>query len=627
MTGLLADFYPLAAIATTPQGYRCLSSLATEKEVTLWIPTHLGEKVALIATVDHIRVFEGSLADHLQRIWPQQRGIIFAMATGAIIRLIAPLLSNKHTDPAIIAMAENGDWVISLTGGHYRGGDRLARMIAAHGGAEPVLTGAANGRDYLALDCLGRPFGWRKGMGAWTALSAALARGENIAIYQESGSTLWQSTYPPDQPLDICPLPFPEELAGPSIWITHRNIQPSSSHSPIAVWHPRTLWLGIGCERGTSLRVLQQAIQKNLATAGLSEAAISGVASLDIKGDEAAILALCQENNWPLRLFRSEQLDEIRVPNPSPVVAAEVGTASVAEAAAILAADSGMLILPKQIHRLSGEPGAATLAIAQSEEEYTGRQGKLWLVGMGPGALSQLTQAARTAIIGADVLIGYGLYLDLLAPLQRPGQIMEAYAITQERERAQRAIALAEWGLTVAVISSGDAGIYGMAGLVLELLQTQGWNGQDPSVEIFPGVSALQAAAARVGTPLMHDFCAISLSDRLTPWPVIRKRLEASAQADFVVALYNPRSRDRQHQLVDAQEIFQQHRPRDTPVALVRSAYRPDETIHLTTLGDFNPESVDMFTLVLIGNASSCQYHHWFITPRGYIMQTEGAKS
>lgn len=625
MTQLFADFYPLVGIATTRQGYACLSSLAMEREMTLWLPQALKDEILAPDFLEHspdsIQFFEGSLREHLHQLWPHQRGIIFAMATGAIIRLIATLLVDKHEDPAIIGVAESGAWVISLTGGHYGGGDRLTRMIAAYIGAEAVLTGAANGHGYLALDSLGCKFGWQKGVGAWTALSAALARGEKISIYQESGSRLWQSTYPVEQPLEIVPFPWidlPEPGLGPSLWITHRDIPPSPENSVVALWHPRNLWLGIGCERDTSLRVLQAAIQRTLDTTGLSHGAIAGVASLDLKGDEPAILSLCERHQWPLRLFDAKQLSTVNVPHPSAVVAAEVGTPSVAEAAAILAAAPGTLIVPKRIHRLTGEPGAVTVAISQSEQEYTGRAGKLWLVGMGPGALDQLTHAARTAIMGADVLIGYGLYLDLVAPLKQPGQIVEAYAITQERERAQRAIALAKWGLTVAVISSGDAGIYGMAGLVMELLQAQGWDGQVPGVEIFPGVSALQAAAARVGTPLMHDFCAISLSDRLTPWPVIQKRLEAAAQADFVVALYNPRSRDRQHQLIDAQTIFQQYRPGTTPIALVRSAYRPDETIRLTTLAEFNPEWVDMFTLVLIGNSSSCQYQHWLITPRGY---------
>jgi cobalt-precorrin 5A hydrolase / precorrin-3B C17-methyltransferase len=240
-------------------------------------------------------------------------------------------------------------------------------------------------------------------------------------------------------------------------------------------------------------------------------------------------------------------------------------------------------------------------------------------VGTGPGQLAQITPAAQSAITQADAVIGYSLYMDLLQPLFRPGQILEALPITQERQRAQRAIALAQWGLSVAVVSSGDAGIYGMAGLVLEELQALGWDGQTPSVEMFPGVTALQAAAARVGTPLMHDFCAISLSDLLTPWPVIVRRLTAAAQADFVTAFYNPRSQSRESQLGQAQAIFLAHRAATTPVALVRSAYRQEETITFTTLGELPITEVDMLTVVLIGNQSTRFYAGKMITPRGYL--------
>jgi cobalt-precorrin 5A hydrolase/precorrin-3B C17-methyltransferase len=230
-----------------------------------------------------------------------------------------------------------------------------------------------------------------------------------------------------------------------------------------------------------------------------------------------------------------------------------------------------------------------------------------------------MTPAAKTAVAQADAVIGYSLYIDLIAPVLRPGQIVEALPITQERQRAERAIELAQWGLTVAVVSSGDCGIYGMAGLVLEELRAGGWDGKIPGVQVFPGITALQAAASRVGAPLMHDFCAISLSDLLTPWEVIEKRLVAAAQADFVTALYNPRSQTRTQQLATARAIFLQYRDPDTPVAVVHSAYRQDEQITLTTLEQLLDTPIDMLTTVLIGNQSTRTHGEWMITPRGYL--------
>jgi cobalt-precorrin 5A hydrolase/precorrin-3B C17-methyltransferase len=393
--------------------------------------------------------------------------------------------------------------------------------------------------------------------------------------------------------------------------------------------------------------VIEVAVQQVMKTNHLAEAAIAGVATIDLKADEVGLVEFCRDRDLPLRCFAAADLRSVSVPNPSRVVEAEVGTASVAEAAAILAATGGewgsgkdgegvedggggedgeakrelfpKLWMEKQIVRVEGETGAVTIAIAEAEREWMGRTGRLWLVGTGPGQLDQMTPAAQGAIAAADVVIGYTLYLDLIQPLLRPGQIVEGSPITQERQRAERAIDLARWGLTVAVVSSGDCGIYGMAGLVLEQLQSQGWDGKTPQVQVFPGITALQAAASRVGAPLMHDFCSISLSDLLTPWEMIEKRLTAAAQADFVVAIYNPKSQTRTQQIAIAQEIFLRYRDQQTPVAIVHSAYRPDEQITLSTLEDFLTVPIDMLTVVLIGNQSSRVHANWFITPRGYL--------
>jgi cobalt-precorrin 5A hydrolase/precorrin-3B C17-methyltransferase len=358
----------------------------------------------------------------------------------------------------------------------------------------------------------------------------------------------------------------------------------------------------------------------------LATDAVAGIATLTLKQDEVGLREVCADQDWPMRCFDAEQLSVIPVPNPSDQVAAAVATPSVAEAAALLAAQTvgpeanpASLIAPKQIFRVPDQSGAVTVAIAQSPWEWLGASGHLALIGAGPGALSQMTPAAQAALRDAQVVIGYGLYLDLLESQRRPGQGWEASPITQERQRAQRAIALAQWGLRVAVVSSGDAGIYGMAGLVMEELQAQGWEGQTPSVEVYPGITALQAAAARVGTPLMHDFCAISLSDLLTPWSVIEARLIAAAQADFVTALYNPRSQTRQTHLDTAQRIFLAHRDPNTPVAVVRAAYRPEESIQTSMLEKLHTLEVDMLSLVIIGNQSSRFVHQWMITPRGYL--------
>ncbi|MEM1310396.1 MAG: precorrin-3B C(17)-methyltransferase, partial [Cyanobacteria bacterium P01_H01_bin.153] len=380
---------------------------------------------------------------------------------------------------------------------------------------------------------------------------------------------------------------------------------------------------------------MAQAITAALQSRHLAMGAIAGVASLDLKADEPGLVQLCEERGWPLRFFSSAELRDISVPQPSAMVEQAVGTPSVAEAAAVLAAQhmeqlsveadtepvesaADYLRVTKQVVRDPAQPGAVTVAIAQAQVEFLDRTGHLSLVSTGPGSLDQITPAAKAALSRADAVIGYGLYVELVRPLLRPGQIVEKWPITQEQQRAERAIALADWGLNVAVISSGDCGIYAMAGLVLETLQAQGWDGKTPTVTHYPGISALQAAAARVGAPLMHDFCAISLSDLLTPWPVIERRLRAAAEADFVIALYNPKSQTRTEQIVIAQQLIAQHRQPETPVAIVQSAYRPTETVILTTLAEMLHHPIDMLTTLIIGNRTTQLYAGKLITPRGY---------
>ncbi|HIK13888.1 MAG TPA: precorrin-3B C(17)-methyltransferase [Leptolyngbyaceae cyanobacterium M33_DOE_097] len=622
MSSLFQSFAPIAAIATNPTAVRILQPFLQQSGATLWVP----DAAIVDGIVDSslaVQVYAGSLKEHLATLWENHTSFVFCLATGAVVRLIAPLLNNKATDPAVVVLDETGKFVVSLCGGHQAGADQLTRLVALTLEATPVLTGAANRANLPGIDVLGEPFGWRKGNGDWTQLSAAIAQQQLVHVVQTAGSTLWQAHLPAEHPFLFNTAPAMAETANtPTVWISEKVL--SDRAAPVGCWHPRVLWVGIGCERGTPASVIASGIQTVFQQHQLAMAAIAGIATIDLKADEVGLLEVCQQYNLPLRCFTAESLQNVAVPTPSAIVAAEVGTPSVAEAAALLASqppanETSQLIVPKTIFRAEGQPGAVTIAIAQAQQEYTDRTGKLWLVGIGPGALDQITPAAKGAIAQADVVIGYSLYVDLIRPLLRPGQIIEALPITQERQRAERAIALANWGLTVAVISSGDCGIYGMAGLVLEQLQTHEWDGQTPEVQVFPGITALQAAASRVGAPLMHDFCAISLSDLLTPWPVIEQRLQAVAQADFVVALYNPKSQNRTEQIAIAQQIFLQHRSPNTPVAIVRSVYRPDQAINLTTLAEMLQQPIDMLTTVLIGNQSSRTYAGWFLTPRGYL--------
>lgn len=240
------------------------------------------------------------------------------------------------------------------------------------------------------------------------------------------------------------------------------------------------------------------------------------------------------------------------------------------------------------------------------------------LVGIGPGSLDHMTHRARAAIAEADVVVGYVTYIKLVADLLEGKEVIRK-GMTEELDRAVHALARAREGKKVALISSGDAGVYGMAGPTYEVLFQAGWTPEsDVEVEIVPGASAINACAALVGAPLTHDFCSISLSDLLTPWPTIARRLDAVAAADFVVALYNPKSGRRTQQIVQAQALFLRHRRADTPVAIVKSAYRRRERIEFTTLDHMADADIGMLTTVLIGNSNTFIRHGLMITPRGY---------
>lgn len=248
----------------------------------------------------------------------------------------------------------------------------------------------------------------------------------------------------------------------------------------------------------------------------------------------------------------------------------------------------------------------------------TAPAGKIMLVGIGPGSVEHMTARARAAIAEADVVVGYVTYIKLVADLLDGKEVVRK-GMTEELDRAVSALEAARAGKKVALISSGDAGVYGMAGPTYEVLFQAGWTpDEDVALEIVPGASALNSCAALVGAPLTHDFCAISLSDLLTPWPVIARRLDAVAMADFVVALYNPKSGRRTRQIVEAQRLFLRHRRPDTPVAIVKSAYRRRQHIEFTTLAQMAEQDIGMLSTVLIGNSSTFVRHGLMVTPRGY---------
>ncbi|MGB1196012.1 MAG: precorrin-3B C(17)-methyltransferase [Synechococcus sp.] len=555
-------------------------------------------------------VLVASASELLQTHWSEGGRLIVVGALGAVTRLIAPLINDKESDPAVLVLDAQGLQVVPLLGGHRAGGEQLARELAATLGGTAVITGDAATQGRLALDSFGELWGFRRSgtTDAWRRLMIQQAQGSPIAVRQQSGSEHWRACASASTLAFTSNPDDRSELAiGPG------------SHAAPCRWHPATLWLGLGCERNTSQCLIERAIHQALESAGLAAEAVAGFGSIEIKSDEPALLALAQDCDWTVRFFSASALAAVPVPTPSAVVEAEIGTASVAEAAALLAAGEGAQLLQSKriLHAGPEEQGAVTVAIAEAAQPFAPQRGELHLIGSGPGDLSLLTPDARRALSRCGVWVGYGLYLDLLEPLRRQDQVRLDGQLTRERDRCQQALSLAQQGARVALVSSGDSGIYGMAGLALELWMALAECSR-PLFEVHPGLSALQLAAARAGAPLMHDFCTISLSDRLTPWPVIEQRLHAAAAGDFVVALYNPRSKGRDWQLQRAQEILLGHRPEHTPVVMARQLGRTEEQVTLHGLKALPVTQVDMLTVLVIGNSSSTMEGGRMVTPRGY---------
>ena len=249
---------------------------------------------------------------------------------------------------------------------------------------------------------------------------------------------------------------------------------------------------------------------------------------------------------------------------------------------------------------------------------FAADMGKIIVAGIGPGSKEDITPAVLEAVREADAVVGYKYYFQFIEAYVKPGCECIDTGMKKERERAEQAFLLAEQGKTICVISSGDAGLYGMAPLIYEMKRERQ---SDIEIVSLPGISAFQKAASLLGAPIGHDVCLISLSDLMTPWNVIERRIKAAAVGDFVTAVYNPKSHGRYWQLYRLQELFLQERSADTPVGYVRQAGREEQEVKITTLGAFDPEDVDMFTIILIGNSQSYVAEGKMITPRGYYRE------
>jgi cobalt-precorrin 5A hydrolase/precorrin-3B C17-methyltransferase len=535
------------------------------------------------------RLYEGKAKVALQRAWNECDGIVLFLATGAAVRLLAPLLESKHRDPGVVTVDDAGNFAVALCGGHEGGANALATRVADTLGGTPVITTASDSIGYPPLDSLGEKLGFRLEAGSdLAAVGAALVSGEKVGLIA-------------DRRLPLGPLPenvvSTDEWETPLILISDRLAE---TPDPAVVYRPPSLVAGVGCSRGVGAEEILDLLYRSLAEARLSAKSIAALASIEVKRDEAGLLEAAEGLDVPMHFHPAEALRAVETPNPSEVVREAVGTPSVAEAAVV--SSGAELIVEKQ------KSAHATLAVGRIPV-----RGRLALVSLGPGEDTLVPPLAREALAVSELVVGLEQYVDRVRHLLRPGTRTLTPPLGNEVERAELALVEARAGGSAALVSSGDVGVYAMASPVLELA------GDDVDVVVVPGVTAAQAAASLLGSPLGHDHCSVSLSDLLTPWGVIEARVRAAAKGDFVVSLYNPRSKGRDWQLGKVREILLQHRPPDTPVGIVKDAYRPGQRTILTNLASLRPEDVDMLTIVLVGSSHTRVIAGRMVTPRGYL--------
>ncbi len=525
------------------------------------------------------------LGAHLRELYARGLPIVALCAAGIVIRCLAPALADKGVEPPVLAVAEDGSAVVPLLGG-LTGVNVIAREIAECVGVAPAIT--TSGELRFGACVLNPPEGY--------AL-ADLAQGKRFVSDLLAGASTRIDGAAPW--LDDVALPR-DAAAAHAIRVTPDAWRGARDELVI---HPRSVVIGVAADAVHAGEALAARIDAMLDAQGLARLALAAiVAPVSAIGD-AALEAAASTLDVPLRFVDSDR----------------DGNAA-ADAATLL----GRAL--RVAHTLRGESHGLACAVASQpvDPATLGRaRGRLTVLGLGPGAAAWLTPAARAALADATDILGYTTYVNMAGPF-RADQRVHGTDNREEMQRARHAFELAAEGRRVAVVSSGDPGVFAMAAAVLEALdeaRDPQWAAVDLRVE--PGISASLATAAQAGAPLGHDFCAISLSDNLKPWDVIETRLQHAAQADLVMAFYNPISRARPWQLDRALDIVRAHRAADTVVVLGRDIGRPGATLATTTLGALRSDQVDMRTMVIVGSSTTRRFaignaREWVYTPRWY---------
>jgi len=558
--------------------------------------------------------------------------LVYIGACGIAVRAIAPHIGSKDTDPAVIVIDEKGENVIPILAGHLGGANEWARKIARLTEGQPVLTTATDVNGIFAVDLFAKDnqllISDLKKAGRFTA-SLLEEREASVIIPSKYADVIrYEDGIPAELKVYDLSDEQLESLQGTNAaLITPEAESSDKANTPLRLI-PRCVILGIGCRKGKSYEELRDYVEEALQELGLCREAVCAVASIDVKKEEPGLISLAADFGVPLLTFSAEELEKAELENwtfaESDRVREHVGTGNVCERAAVSAGAGKILRGKTAKDGMTICVGMKPVELYWKPEDSSRRndpKGHLFVVGIGPGNPEGMTGQAAAALENSDTIIGYSVYNDLVKPYY-PDKRYLTTPMTGEEARCKMAIEEVKAGHTVALICSGDPGVYGMAGLVLELAGNEKEDdrscGMDIDIEIISGVTAALSGAALLGAPLVHDFAVISLSDRLTPWEKIEKRLRAAAVADLCIVLYNPSSKGRKEHLHRAAQILAEHVPQSRICGIADRIGREGEKTRVMTLGELTDAETDMFSTVFIGNSSTKRLGNRMVTPRGY---------
>ena len=549
--------------------------------------------------------------------------LVYIGACGIAVRAVAPHIGSKETDPAVIVIDEKGENVIPILAGHLGGANEWARKIAELTKGKAVLTTATDVNGVFAVDLFAKEnqllIGDLKKAARFTA--SLLEEGKASVVTPRKYADVIQ--FEDGIPAELQAYDLPDEqLAGQhgeNVALITPDVEPSTNPDAPLRLIPRCVILGMGCRKGKSYEELRDFAEGTLQELGLDREAVCAIASIDVKKEEPGLVSLAADLGVPLQTFNAEELEKTELENwtfmESDRVREYVGTGNVCERAAAAAGARKILIGKTAKDGMTICVGMRPVELCwkpRAKSDKNDPKGHLFVVGIGPGNHEGMTGQAAAALESSDTIIGYSVYNDLVKPYY-PDKRYLTTPMTGEEARCRMAIEEAKAGHTVALICSGDPGVYGMAGLVLELAGDAGFD-----IEIVSGVTAALSGAALLGAPLVHDFAVISLSDRLTPWEKIEKRLRAAAEADLCIVLYNPSSKGRREHLHRAAQILMEYVPGSRVCGIADRIGRDGEKTRVMTLEELADAETDMFSTVFVGNSSTRQLGNRMVTPRGY---------